>query len=55
MQIGDLIRVCHFDYNLNGMVGILMRIGKGYGDLKMADAINRLTAGAHGALRWVDY
>ena len=31
MKIGDLIRVQHFDYELNGKVGILMSIRKGYG------------------------
>ena len=39
MQIGDLIRVCHFDYNLNGMIGILVRIGKGYGGLKVCYSV----------------
>ena len=39
MKIGDLIRVCHFDYNLNGMIGILVRIGKGYGDLKVCYSV----------------
>ena len=31
MKIGSLIRVQHFDYELNGKVGILMSIRKGYG------------------------
>jgi hypothetical protein len=31
VKVGDLIRVQHFDYELNGKVGILMSIRKGYG------------------------
>ena len=31
MKIGNLIRVRHFDYDLDGKVGILMSIRKGYG------------------------
>ena len=39
MQVGDLIRVRHFDYNLNGKIGVLVRIGKGYGDLKVCYSV----------------
>ena len=39
MKVGDLIRVRHFDYNLNGKIGVLVRIGKGYGDLRVCYSV----------------
>ncbi len=39
MKVGDLIRVRHFSYNLNGKIGVLVRIGKGYGDLEVCYSV----------------